>query len=91
MDARISVELRRSEALFGDIFFPRAGNRKAAANWYRKSLQNYEWAHDWVSAKRVEEKLNRLLGAETAVSRYFDRLALFIQRQAIRMRAPPQT
>jgi hypothetical protein len=83
--------IARNHELIGDIYFVRRGRGKAAAKSYRLSLQNYDWGHDWISADRVEKRLDQLLGEETFLSRLLDRAAIFIQQLATKMRAPPQT
>jgi hypothetical protein len=44
-----------------------------------------------VSARRVDEKLSKLVGKETMTSRLLDRVASVIQQLAMQMRARPQT
>jgi hypothetical protein len=78
--------MARTRELYGDIYFPRKG-----AKHYKQSFEDYERGGDWISAKRVDEKLSKLIGRETPISRMLDRLALLIQQLAMRTRARPQT
>lgn len=87
--------LGKTNELLGDLYAPRARNRRAAEQAYEEAIKNFEHVHDTRRLRAARRKL-RMLRKETQpksdswITRLLDRCARALMRAAEKRRAQAQ-